>query len=67
MIQEFAKQFGPQSTNSSCASGPSYNSGLLVDFEEQADQYLLIADVPGLQKSDLKVDLKPLLHEWQYC
>ena len=58
MIKEFARQFG-NSPYSAGAPGPSGAPAayLPMDIEEQAAQYLLTADIPGLQKSDLKISV----------
>lgn len=49
LMQNFAK---------SVNTNPGAPTGFLpVDIEEQESQYVLIADIPGLSKADLKVFL----------
>ena len=65
MIKEFARQFG-NSPYSGATSGSGNSSGssssapagyLPIDLEEQETYYTLTADVPGLQKADLKISV----------
>ena len=55
IIKEFARQFGNSSSRNTAASPGAPAGYLATDLEEQASQYTLTADVPGLQKTDLKV------------
>lgn len=58
MMQEFARQFGnSRNVNGMPRSGERPTAYLPMDMEEQEAQYILTADIPGLQKADLKVSV----------
>lgn len=54
-LADFARKFQASGGFGGQGMDASYQLPLLVDLQETAEHYLLTADVPGLQKSDLKV------------
>lgn len=55
-INEFDRAFAlPRTSPAGSMSGGEFAPAL--DFEEQADAYMIAVDLPGLKKEDIKLDL----------